>query len=166
MTQNTSQDVEKKIVLGFSTENRISILQMVTNLASQESDRFWTRFSMLLYANTGILAIFQFTSPQDTTRIVVAFFGLLLSFMWLIWNRQSSFYNMVWLKDHEAILSHDKELAALITGIASKRITPPFSGVFTEKYKIWNLPVYVFVLLWLVLLIEITSKFRLQYIGD
>ena len=134
------------------TKDKLEVLKLVSDLAERESDRSWVRYSMMLYANTGILAILTYAlqSQRWINVALPSFMGVIMSYAWLKTNGASYYYEHRWHADMEAIIKSDKTLRTWVKGRNSPRIAKPFrnrSGMFY-----FNIVPTCFLLFWLTVL--------------
>ena len=99
-------------------EGKIRILELVSFLAEKESDRTWSRFSILLSINAGIIALTGFLLDKyDYLGLITGgIFGLILSIVWYKIIPISKYYENRWHQDMIVIIRSDPSLEKFITG--------------------------------------------------
>lgn len=137
----------------MTTDEKISLLEILTELALTEANLIWTRFSAILYASTGLLGILAFAVERgnDVIPVFTAGFGLLLSVVWLQTIRLSSFYYQRWQTDADYLISQDEHLKEIVRGRLAPRVEKP-RGWTASKYSM--LVPIGFSILWLVVIID------------
>ena len=65
----------------MNRDEKIQILQILTELALKEAELIWTRYTTMLYASTGLVAILSFAAEKDLKFISfgTALIGLILA---------------------------------------------------------------------------------------
>lgn len=121
----------------MTLQDKIAILQLLEDMALKEANLIWRRFSTMLYASTGLFAIFAFSVKQnmDAVALGCAVFGVILSVCWFQIICVSNFYYERWQCDADYIVSEDGELSSIIRGRSSPR-TPTTPIIHASKYSL------------------------------
>jgi len=133
---------------------KMEILKVVVDLAEKESDRGWTRYSMMLYSSSAMVGILAFAAnPQSNfPNILASTFGLSIAVVWLFVNRASRFYERRWHLDFDAIVNSDRTLSKWVRGRIEPRLHWPLgdkSGTF-----FFNMLPVAFLILWVSILLR------------
>lgn len=97
---------------------KIEILKILIDLSEKESDRWLSRYSTWLYADTGLLVILPLILDTGLfiAMLLPAFLGVAISISWLMVNNASYFYQNRWHADMEALIKSDENLSEWIRG--------------------------------------------------
>lgn len=119
----------------MNQDEKLHLLEILSQLALTEANLMWTRFTTLLYASTGLLGILAFAieGKNKTISLFCALFGLLLAAVWFQTIRLSSFYYERWQLDVDHLVSSNKDLKELIRGRLEPRLPKP-KGWSASKY--------------------------------
>ena len=133
--------------------NNIEILKLVSELAEKESDRFWTRYSTMLYATTVLVGIVSFSPSNYIIYILLlcSILGCVISFVWLIMVKWGLYYQDRWIFDQKKIIESNIEFKEFIKGrdedfsrSSNARLSKPYGLDPRLLYKI--LPVSFFII--------------------
>ena len=144
-------------------DTEIEILKLVSELAENESDRFWTRYYTMLYANTAMLgiiaAIISFYPPKFIYALLIcSFIGCAVSYVWWrIVGFGLSFQDR-WIEDQKAIIDNNSDIHQLIKGRDKENDTN--SDVIKAKKLYKFLPQISFIV-WSILVIYSIFKILL-----
>jgi hypothetical protein len=121
--------MDKQFHEGNHTENEIflqklELLKLVSNLAESEANRAWSRYTVMLYANTALLGIVAWvlTNGAQAAAFPPAFAGALCSLAWWRITNLSDYYQSRWHADMEALTESDETLAEWVRGRNHPRI--------------------------------------------
>lgn len=100
-------------------KDKIEVLKLLAGIADKESDRIWTRYQIMFYASTGLLAILAWV-VQNTGQlrqlglqsfpVFVSALGLLVAVAWITSIILGRFYERRWFADMDAIIDSDESL--------------------------------------------------------
>jgi len=98
--------------------DKIRMLELVSQLAENESERTWKRFSILLAMNGALVALVSLAPPENLrfSSIIGSLLGLLLTFVWYRMIPISKYYEKRWHADMLAIISSSPHIAKYIKG--------------------------------------------------
>jgi len=115
-------------------KDKLEALKLVTQLAENESDRGWKRYTVMLTANGALLAFLSASVRMENIFLVsiLAAIGAVVSWTWLKINEASYFYEHRWHSDMEAIIESEPFLSLWIRGRNNPRISRPHkkSGLY------------------------------------
>ena len=99
-------------------ENKLKLLEIVSNLAERESDRTWRRFSIMLIINTGLMALVSLSGDKFLyiDSILGGILGVILSVVWFQMITLSTFYEKRWHADMIEIIESDPEIQRFVRG--------------------------------------------------
>lgn len=105
-------------------EYKISILNILETLALKEAELIWQRFSMMLYANTGLFGIVTVMYQQKALSLIIgtSLLGATICMVWMKMISLSSFYYERWQRDADALIDSDPKLREFIRGRLNPRI--------------------------------------------
>jgi cytochrome c biogenesis factor len=131
---------------------------MLTNLSLTEASLMWTRFTAILYASGGLLAILSFAVEKNNKfmQLIVVFFWLLLAIVWFQTIRLSSFYYLRWQMDVDYLIKNDKRLKVIVRGRVNPRLKQSVKWS-ASKYSLL-LPI-CFAVLWILVILNLTGCF-------
>jgi L-amino acid N-acyltransferase YncA len=143
LRERDRQDLQKDV--------RLDLLRLAVDLSERESDRFWTRYSMMLYANTGLLGIiaYSISTPNCWLATLVSLVGIPLSISWFCLIKLSYFYDHRWHADMEALIRSSPAIRKWLRG----RILPRIKRPFRRTLPLIEISPVVFLIFWLVILV-------------
>lgn len=102
--------------------DKLKLLEIVANLAENESNRTWQRFSIMLTINTGLIALVSIIGDKffPISQIIGSLFGITLSFVWLKMIPISKYYEKRWHEDMLTIINSDTDIKEFIKGRSDK----------------------------------------------
>lgn len=132
--------------VNLTNASELELLKFVTGLAEAETDRFWTRYRIMAYANTGLVGIFLFfMQRQQHAGIIVPVMGLVTSAAWLGVAPVSHYYYQRWNADLEAILRASPWLRRWVRGQIAPRVTSPIlRGIVRFLYDLVPISFLIF----------------------
>lgn len=145
---------DEEAVASVTPDQRLALVSLTADLGEQEADRFWSRYTVMLTLNGGLIAIASFTLSNGLNKFTagIAALGLALTAVWYRIMSLSQFYEERWRKDLAAIINGDDVLMTLLR--TRSRLGPrgpkPARGSSTGHAKFTVLIVGVF---WVVLMI-------------
>jgi hypothetical protein len=136
------------VKLGFPVLEKWEILRLVADLAEKEFNRNWTRYSIMLYANIGLLVSLAMTMVINKfwTNAIPSAIGIALSIAWLRMNSLSYQHTSRWYKDMAAVVKRDKPLHEWLKGEDVVRVPWCFSNTQAQFYI--DLVPYAFLVVW------------------
>jgi len=131
--------------------DKMQIMRVLIDLAEKESDRFWTRYQTILYANTGLIAILSliWSISFSLLLIIPSALGVITSIAWLKINAVSHFYEHRWHRDMEELIKSDDMLSEWVRGRNRPRIPRPHKSGLC----LFNLVPFAFLSFWVVILV-------------
>lgn len=135
---------------------KLDILRLVADIADRESDRFYARYRVMLYTSTGLLAVFAWSLNQSSgyqqpvawavAPLITAFIGGVVALIWHNSVVLGRFYELRWLKDFDAIIESEPDLAEWICGRnpCKRRISRPKHSNVVKLLQ--NVPLLFFIL--------------------
>ncbi|HEX8682951.1 MAG TPA: hypothetical protein VF707_11595 [Ardenticatenaceae bacterium] len=138
--------------------NKFEVLKLLVELAEKESDRSWVRYSMMLYASTGLTAILSFAASSATPILSVApaVAGIVIAIVWVRMNTLSYYYEHRWHADIEEVVKSEPLLTQWIRGRNNPRIARPYrKSKFPFGFYANMVPV-AFLVLWILVLITVS----------
>lgn len=118
--------------------DKIEILKLVLDSAEKEADRMWLRYSVMLTANAGLIALLSFQLDQPTILAwIISLLGIILSIAWYYLIVLSYYYERRWFADAQAIIESNELLRKYLRARSSNpRISRPISKTGTAFLKI------------------------------
>lgn len=97
----------------LETSEKISLLGVICNLAEQESDRTWARYTFMIAVHSAAAALmFQLDNMHlFLASLCVCGVGFYLTFVWRHIREMSKFYERRWHLDFDALVNRDLALA-------------------------------------------------------
>ena len=119
-------------------DEKISIINLLENLAMKEAELMWIRYATMLYASTGLVGILSFALKEDIYFIVVgcSLIGILFSIVWINILRISKFYYDRWQTDADKLIKDGDVLEDSIRGRINPRVSRPVKWD-ASKYAIF-----------------------------
>jgi hypothetical protein len=142
------QNPENAVKLGFPVMEKCEMLKLISDLAEKEFNRNWTRYSIMLYANIGLLVSLAMTMVIDRlwTNAIPSVIGMTVSIAWLRINWLSYQHTRRWHEDMAALVERDKALHEWVKGEDLVRVPWCFSNSQAQFYI--DMVPYAFVVLW------------------
>jgi len=137
----------------MNVEEKISLFSVITQLALTEAQLLWTRYTTMLYANTGLIAILSFAIQRKLNAVIsgCSIIGLILSIIWIQMIRLSSYYYQRWQLDADFLISSDDCLNEIVHGRIEPRLSKP-TKISASQYGL-ALP-FTFIIGWLLVIAQ------------
>ena len=135
------------------TDQKLKLLELVSNWAESESDRTWKRNSFFLTINTAIVAIIALLmDPINYPAIaIVSGFSIILSYVWFKIIPLSKYYESRWHNDMERIIESNETIKNYIKGRSKEQnMSRPSKMGSTEYIKV--IPISL-IIIWFIILI-------------
>lgn len=100
-------------------KDKVEVLKLLASIADKESDRIWTRYQIMFYASTGLLAILAWVLQNaeqlgplglQSFPVFVSALGFLVAVAWLASIILGRFYEKRWFADMDTIIDSDESL--------------------------------------------------------
>jgi hypothetical protein len=142
------QNPDNAVKLGLPVMEKYQILKLVADLAEKEFNRNWTRYSIMLYANIGLLVSLAMTMVINRfwTNVIPSAIGMTVSIAWLKINWLSYEHTRRWQEDMAELVKRDKALREWTKGEDLVRVPWCFSDSKAQLYI--NMVPYAFVVVW------------------
>jgi hypothetical protein len=111
--------------------DKLDLLKLVVDAAEKETDRTWIRYSIMLYSNTGLVAVLSVVATLKTPIAIVplAVLGISISIAWMRVYRMSEYYQRRWNADAKALIEGDPFMAEWVRARSNvTRVRKPFKG--------------------------------------
>lgn len=110
-------------------KEKVDLLKLLIDTGEKESDRSWTRYSVMLYANTGLVAIVSLAATIKAPAIAIlpSVLGLWCSIVWFRMGRLSYYYTHRWHADVMSLVASDEFLSEYVRARNNPRIDRPGS---------------------------------------
>lgn len=147
--------------------NKLEVLKLLATIADEESNRIWTRYQIMFYANTGLIAIAAWILDKKGTPNnggfgsylgFIAVLGMLLAVMWLASVVLGRYYERRLFADIKALIATDQFLREFIRyrNENEPRVSPPRLLNIVNLYGIipilflffWSSILYLEIRLW------------------
>lgn len=118
---------------------RIRLIELTAGLGEQEADRAWTRYSIMIAINGGLVAISSYVLDKDLMgfQAAIALLGVVLCIFWFRIAAFSQFYEERWRTDMSALINENSMLRSALRSRSDlgPRIPRPFIGTSTGDAK-------------------------------
>ena len=144
-------DLEKPehlVNLGVPVMEKFEILKLVADQAEKEFNRNWARYSILLYANIGLLVSLSMTMAMNAlwTSAIPSAIGMTVSIAWVRINLLSHHHTRQWQADVTAQVEADKTLHEWFKG--KDLLGAPWCFSSTRAQFYIDLVPYAFLVVW------------------
>jgi hypothetical protein len=127
-------ELRRRVRASVSNEARptnLEVFKILVELAEKESDRMWTRYTVMLYCNTALMAALSaavaLRSPWAT--LGPSIIGTVVTTAWIQIHRMSYFHQNRWIADMVALADEEPILARYIRGHTNPRVKPPLKEI-------------------------------------
>ncbi len=118
---------------------RLRLIELTAELGEREADRLWTRYSLMLTLNAGLMAVISYALSQSLYLITSALglFGMILAVLFYRIVAFSQFYESRWRKDMSELINGDSLYREFLRSRSNlgPREKRPFKGSSTGDAK-------------------------------
>lgn len=150
--------------LKLELSEKLSLLEMLTELALKEADLIWTRYTAMLYTSTGLMGIMTFSLENQSSSNIrwlslgCAVIGFVIAIVWMQIFRLSRYYYSRWQEDADYIVLSDENIKQVVRGRINPRIKSP-SKLTASQYGML-IPI-MFAIGWLFVLADAIGIIRI-----